>query len=202
MNYTQSMLLNDIKKGSKKKFIPSLEYELIAGLALQQYVKNDQVDFVLLFSIPLKNRIPGLINEYGLKRMHQLVKTILDEFCYSTFLPKSKKFAETNSSVCAIDLILIAQEDQFSLEDLIIFFELAKQGKYQGFKRMLTHSIIIEKLDQYRQERYEAYTRIKEEKETKQKSLGPLERISPEPTAIRHLFEVNTGKIIPLKKIS
>lgn len=190
-----------IKKG-RKRFVRSLEYEVIANLALQQYVKEEKADFELLLSIPLKERIPGLVTEYGLKRMHKLVKLILQEFCYSVALPKSKKLTETKTSVCACDLILAAEEDQLSLEDLIVFFELAKAGKYGKFKGLLTHYSIMQKLEEFRQQRFDAYVRIKAQKEAEQKSLGPAERISPEPTAIKHLFDNSDGRILPLKKIS
>jgi hypothetical protein len=192
----------ELGKKSKKRFVRSLEYEVIANLALQQYVNKGKADFRLLLSIPLKERIPGLISEYGLKRMHKLVKLILQEFCYSIALPKSKKLTETRTSACACDLILVAEEDQLSLEDLIVFFELAKAGKYGKFKGILTHFGIMQKLEQFRQERYETYIQLKEQIQESQKSEGPAEKISPEPTAIKNLFDRPDGNILPLKKIS
>ena len=87
-----------------------------------------------------------------------------------------------------------------SMEDLIVFFELAKSGKYGRFKSVLTHYSIMEKIEQFRQERYTSYVRIKEQKEAEVRLLGPTERISPQPTLIKQLFE--EGKVIPFKKIS
>lgn len=200
MNYNNNIISLDKERRSRKRFTRSLEYELIASLALQQYSTEDVANFESLLSIPLSERIPGLINEYGLKRMHRLVKTILNEFCYSVNLPKSKKLTETKTSVVACDLILVAEEDQLSMEDLIVFFELTKNGKYGKFKGLLTHYGIIEKLEQYRQERYATYIRTTEKKEAEVRLLGPTERISPEPTPIKKLFE--DGKVIPFKKIS
>jgi len=200
MNYNNNIISLDKARRSRKRFTRSLEYELIASLALQQYSTEDTANFESLLSIPLSERIPGLINEYGLKRMHRLVKTILNEFCYSVNLPKSKKLTETKTSVVACDLILVAEEDQLSMEDLIVFFELTKNGKYGKFKGLLTHYGIMEKLEQYRQERYTTYIRIKKQKEAEVRLLGPTERISPEPTPIKKLFE--DGKVIPFKKIS
>jgi hypothetical protein len=191
-----------LAKKSKKRFVRSLEYEVIANLASHQYVNKDKADFKLLLSIPLKERIPGLISEYGLKRMHKLIKLILQEFCYSIALPKSKKLTETKTSGCACDLILAADEDQLSLEDLIVFFELAKTGKYGKFKGMLTHYGIMQKLEQFRQERYETYVQLKEQIQTEQKSAGPVEKISPEPTSIKNLFDRPEGSLFPMKKIS
>jgi len=201
MNYNNNNIISlDEARKSRKRFTRSLEYELIASLTFQQYAKDDQANFEALLSIPLTERIPGLTNEYGLKRMHRLVKTILNEFCIAIALPKSKKLTETKTSVVACDLILAAEEDQLSMEDLIVFFELAKNGKYGKFRSLLTHYSIMKKLEQYRQQRYEAYIKIKDQRQTEVRLLGPSERISPQPTPIKQLFE--DGKIVPFKKIS
>jgi hypothetical protein len=200
MNYSNNIISLDEAKKSKKRFTRSLEYELIASLALQQYSTADGANFETLLSIPLSERIPGLINEYGLKRMHKLIKTVLNEFCYSIALPKSKKLTETKTAVVSCDLLLVAEEDQLSMEDLIVFFELARNGQYGKFKSLLTHYSIMEKLEQFREKRYATYVRIKEQKEAEVRLLGPTERISPEPTPIKQLFE--EGKVIPFKKIS
>jgi len=200
MKHDNNIISLDEARKSRKRFTRSLEYELIANLALQQYSTADGANFEALLSIPLSERIPALISEYGLKRMHRLIKTILNEFCYSIALAKSKKLTDTKTSVTACDLILVADEDQLSMEDLIVFFELAKNGKYGKFKTVLTHYSIMEKLEQFRQDRYETYVRIKEQKEAEVRLLGPTERISPQPTLIKQLFE--DGKLVPFKKIS
>jgi hypothetical protein len=189
------------KTGTSKRYIRSLEYEVLANLTLQHFQKDGEADFEQLLSIPRTNRVPGLSEEYGKKRMHKLITLILKEFCYAIPLPKSKKLTETKINVCACDLMLAAYEDYLALEDLIVFFERAKQGKYGSFKKMLTHYSIMEKLEQYRQERHAAYVKIKENQEAEQKALGPVERTSPEPTSIKQLFD-QTGNGIPLKKIS
>ncbi|MGZ3846479.1 MAG: hypothetical protein ACXVBH_10515, partial [Flavisolibacter sp.] len=146
MNDNNNVISLKEAKKSRKRFTRSLEYELIAGLAVKQFSTANGANFEALLSIPLAERIPALVNEYGLKRMHRLVKTILNEFCHSVALPKSKKLTATKISVVACDLILVADEDQFSMEDLIVFFELAKNCKYGKFKSFLTHYSIMEKL--------------------------------------------------------
>ena len=200
MKHDNNIISLDEARKSRKRFTRSLEYELIANLAVQQYATADGPNYEALLSIPLSERIPALINEYGLKRMHRLIKTILNEFCYTVALPKSKKLTEIKTSVTACDLLLVADEDQLSMEDLIVFFELTKNGKYGKFKTVLTHYSIMEKLEQFRQQRYETYIRIKEQKEAEVRLLGPTERISPQPTLIKQLFE--DAKLIPFKKIS
>ncbi|MGZ3922864.1 MAG: hypothetical protein ACXVBJ_03800 [Flavisolibacter sp.] len=198
MNDNNNVISLEEAKKSRKRFTRSLEYELIAGLAVKQFSTANGANFEALLSIPLAERIPALVNEYGLKRIHRLVKTILNEFCHSVALSKSKKLTDTKISVVACDLILVADEDQFSMEDLIVFFEMAKNGAYGKFKTLLTHYSVMGKLEQFRQERYENYIRIKEKKEAEVRLLGPAERISPEPTPIKQLFE--EGKVIPFKQ--
>src|SRR5438067_2415506 len=126
MNYKNNSISLDKVPGAKtrRRFVRSLEYEMLANLTLQNFQKEDgSVDFEKILSIPGNNRVPGLIAGYGMRRMHQLITLILKEFCYTIALPKSKKLTETKTSVCACDLILTAHEDYLSLEDLILFFE-------------------------------------------------------------------------------
>lgn len=184
-------------KKSGKRFVRSLEYDRLACLTLQNFGADGEPDYTALLSIPLSNRIPALIREYGLKRMHQMIRLLVKEFCYSISLSKVKKMTETRMAVCACDLMLAANEDQLSLEDLIVFFERAKAGKQGNFKKDLTHYTIMEQLEEFRQKRHEVLLRIRRKQEEEHKSLGTPERTCSEPTAIFNLFEPD-----PLKKIS
>ncbi len=168
----------ELKSAPGKRYVRSLEYEFISNLAMKQYIgENDVIAFDGLLSVSLKERIPGLIAEYGLKRAHRLIKMVLQEFCYSIPLPKSAKLSDTKIAACACDLILAAYEDQLGLEDLIVFFELAKKGRWGKFKGMLTHFSIMQKLEQYRTERSAAYYRFKEAQEAELKRMNDLPRI-------------------------
>ncbi|HEV7330898.1 MAG TPA: DUF6633 family protein [Flavisolibacter sp.] len=167
----------ELKAATGKRYVRSLEYEVIANLAMKQFVQEKEINFEGLLSIPLTERIPGLINDYGLKRAHRLIKMVLQEFCYSIPLPKSAKLSDTKIAACACDLILAAYEDQLSLEDLIVFFERAKEGAYGKFKGTLTHFSIMQKLEQYRMERSATYHQLKEEQEAQLKKMNEIPRI-------------------------
>jgi len=187
----------EIKKAPRKRFVRSLEYEVIANLATKQYLQGDAILFDKLLSIPLAERIPGLINDYGLQRAHRLIKMILQEFCHGIALPKSAKLTDTKIAACACDLILSAYEDQLSLEDLIVFFERAKEGKYGKFKGMVTHFSIMQKLEQYRLGRSEAYYKLKDEQEAQLKKMNELPRIGE----VRSIGEIMNGaEIIEMTK--
>lgn len=211
MNYTlkalslEKELGKDLPKATQKtknQFVHSLEYELIAGLALQQYITDGNVDFHRLLSIPLTERIPGFMREYGLKRIHQLIKLLVKEFYSVVSLNKTKKLTETKLSVCACEIMLAAIEDQLSIEDLVIFFELARNGKYGSYKGLQVHMIVQHKLEDYRQERFEAYVSLKQQMHKEHKNLGPVERGYGEPIALQQLINELDWSLFPLKKIS
>lgn len=187
----------EIKQAPRKRFVRSLEYEMIANLAMKQYLKEDTVLFEKLLSMPLAERLPGLINEYGLQRAHRLVKLVLQEFCYSIPLPKSAKLSDTKIAACACDLILAAYEDQLAMEDIIIFFEQAKAGKYGKFKGMVTHFSIMQKLGQYRQQRWEIYCKLKEAQEEQYKKMNEMPRIGE----VRSIGEIlQQAEVISMNK--
>ena len=187
---------------AKKQFVHSLEYELIAGLALQQYIKDGEADFHLLLSIPSKERIPGFIREYGLKRIHHLIKLLVKEFFTTAPLHKIKMPSETKLAVCACEIMLVAMEDQLSIEDLIIFLELAQKGKYGSFKGLQPHLIVNQKLADYRQERFEAFMSLKDQIHQENKHKGPTERGIGQPVPLSQLIDEQEWSLMPLKKIS
>lgn len=176
-----------------KRYERSLEYEVLAQLTLQNFLDNDSINYQKLLSIPLENRIPALIEEFGIKRMHSLITVMIKEFCHAIKLPTSRKLNETGSRACACDLMLTAEEDQLSLEDLVLFFERAKEGKYGAFKHVLTHFSIMQKLELYRDERHRTYFAMKEKKEAELKMIGPALHTTKEPTQIGHLLQGNFG---------
>lgn len=181
----------------RKRFVRSLEYEIIANLAKNQYTSGDEVLFERLLSIPLPERIPGLINDYGLQRAHRLMKMVLQEFCYSIPLPKSAKLSDTKIAACACDIILAAYEDQLSLEDIVLFLERAKEGKYGKFKGMVTHFSVMQKLEQYRADRSTAYQALKAEQEAELKKMNDMPRIG-EVRSIGELLQ--GGEVINMER--
>ena len=185
----------ELKAATGKRYVRSLEYEVIANLAMKQFVQEKEINFEGLLSIPLTERIPGLINDYGLKRAHRLIKLVLQEFCYSIPLPKSAKLSDTKIAACACDLILAAYEDQLSLEDLIVFFERAKEGAWGKFRGTLTHFSIMQKLEQYRMERSATYHKLREEQEAQLKKMSVIPRIG-ETKSIGEILQ--QAEVIPM----
>jgi hypothetical protein len=178
-----------VKKKPVKRVTKSLEYEMITHLALQQFQVDNEIGFERLLAIPVKDRIPGLINEYGRKRIHHMLYMMVKEFNYSLALPRAKKLTETKMSVAACEFLLLAEEDYLALEDIIVFLGRMKAGIYGPIKLMTSHYILTERFEKYRQARHEAYMRIKEAQEAELKKIGPSMRTAEEPTHINALLD-------------
>lgn len=180
-------------KAAQKRYprlnITALEYGMIANLVVQQYSAGDTVKFDALLSIPQTERIPGLIENYGNKTMHKLLLMIVREFMAKMVLPKAKKLTDTKQSVLACELMLTAYEDQLSLEDIILFLQRTKAGNYGPLRNFAHQSVLLNKLEMYRQARHEAYLKINKAKEAEYKMLGSTERTANEPTQLGDLFQ-------------
>ena len=180
-------------KTPRKRFSPlninTLEYGIIANLVVQNYQQEGNVKFDTLLSIPLSERIPGLVESYGKKTVHRLLVMILQEFNNKLALPKAKKLTATRISVTACELMLTAYEDQLSLEDVILFLQRTKAGLYGPIKNLVLASVLFDKFEMYRQARHDVYLKFKEARDAERKALGATPRSSSEPTAIGDLLQ-------------
>lgn len=174
-------------KRQPRHYVNTLEYDLITSLVMQQYACNGEVRFDLLLAMPQEDRIPALMQDFGVKRMHHLLLTMIKAFCYTLRLPKIKKLSDTKMSGVACDMMVAAQEDGLSLEDVILFFEQAKAGKYGPIKSLAYHYQMMQLFEQYRKER-RAATMQKTNGEPALKAIRNEERIAPEPTQIGDLL--------------
>ncbi|HZH96947.1 MAG TPA: hypothetical protein VEY06_13735 [Flavisolibacter sp.] len=177
------------KRASSRVYTSTVEYGMIANLVLNQYQKGANVQFESLLSIPWDDRIPGLVKKYGKRTMYQLLMMVLKEFVAALPLPVYKKPTETNLSYAACDIMLSAEEDFLSLEDVILFLQRVKAGVYGKIKTLVTTHALLQMLEQYRQERHTAYQNLKIAREESMKNLGPVVRIAKEPTAINELLQ-------------
>jgi hypothetical protein len=178
-----------VRRNSSRLYTSTVEYTMIANLVTQQYQQDKAVRFDALLSIPVEDRIPGLIERYGNKTMYRLLVMILKEFFASLPLPRYKKPTETKTSVTACQLMLTSYEDHLALEDVILFLQRVKAGVYGTIKNLSDPMIMFTLLEIYRKARHEAYAKIKAEKEAALKALGPLARIAPEPTSVNELMK-------------
>lgn len=186
--------LKPAPQAARKRFSPlnlnTLEYGLIANLVLQNYQHQNDVNFTALLTIPQSDRIPGMIASYGKKTVHRMLVMMLNEFNKKLLLPKAKKLTDTKLSMAACELMLTAEEDQLSLEDVILFLQRAKAGLYGPIKSLVLPSILFAKFDMYRQARHAAFIKLKDARDAEFKAMGAVPRsTSGEPTAIGDILQ-------------
>lgn len=126
--------------------------------------------------LKVKERIPDLVDAVGIEVLSALVMAEITRFMnsYTVVRPmNAMQIAE-----CAMSLINSSKEDRLSLNDLVIFFDGAKQGKYGKVLDHIDQHVIFEMLEVYRQERHMAMLRHREEQEAKYKPGYDFDRSS------------------------
>ena len=120
--------------------------------------------------LKVKDRLPELAKTVGMANMGKILMAEITKFvqCYTVVRPMSAdQIAE-----CAFALISTSEEDYLSLQDLVLFFDGAKQGKYGRILDHIDQHVIFEMLEVYREERHRQYMNIKDEKDTQFKAMG------------------------------
>lgn len=91
---------------------------------------------------------------------------------------------------CAWELIMTSEEDQLAIEDYVIFFKGALQGKYGKILDRLDQQTVFNLLEEYREQRWQALKKFREDESAAHKSLGPTERTTPRDELTEHLSNV------------
>lgn len=140
------------------------------------------MQFDKVLSISLHGRVPNLTHVYGLEKIHLVITALLRSFNDSLNL--IRPMSDSQIVEVAYELVMTTEEDQLSIEDLVLFFKGAKEGKYGKILDRLDQQTVFAMLEEYRQERHRQFLRIKEEKHLEHKSQGPSERTNnPDPLA-------------------
>lgn len=144
---------------------------------LKLYQEGGIIRYDKVLSIPLADRLPSLVNQYGEKKIHGIITVMLTEFCHSFNVVRPMTSEQIIQ--CAYEIIISSEEDYLSIEDVAIFFQGAKQGKYgKPVFDHLDQQVIFVMFEAYREIRHQEYMRIKEEKEVVLKSSGTLTRLN------------------------
>jgi hypothetical protein len=172
--------------------VPGSTKSLIAGIlksdqnkiyaVVRDYVRGGSVQFDKILSISLHGRVPNLTHVYGFEPIHKLLGAMLTSFNESLNLIRPMTAEQIFE--CSHEMVMTSEEDQLAIEDYVLFFKGAKEGRYGRILDRLDQQTIFAMLEEYRQERHRQFIRIKEEKHLAQKSQGPSERTNnPDPLA-------------------
>lgn len=173
-----------ITKAEKEK-VPVSTRNLLNSLAKQsemgvqtnamQYMGSDgAVDFIKLQGISLYGRIPNLTHVYGIQKIHMILAALLTRFGNELNLIRPMTAEQIES--CSFEMLLTSQEDQLAIEDYVLFFKGALQGKYGRILDRLDQQTVFTLLEEYREQRWQALQAYKMDLHEQQKALGPSER--------------------------
>lgn len=176
VNKSTRHLLNSILKSDKKAILANLD----------SFKEKGVIKFKDLLSIPVKDRLPGLVEEYGKEKIHGLLIVLLTDFVNSFNL--IRPMTADQIVTCAFDLIDTSYEDYLSIEDFTLFFQGAKSAKYGKILDRMDEQTVFELFENYRQQRHEIYLREKEEKESQYKSYGSSFRTSEDTKDLKTLL--------------
>lgn len=143
-------------------------------MEIAPYLTRGGVNFEKSLAIPLSSRIPNLTHVYGLEMMHKILAALLTAFQNDLNLIRPMTAEQIES--CSLDLVMTTEEDLLSIEDYVLFFKGAKEGKYGKILDRMDHQTVFALLEEYRQQRHLEYLKIKESKHLELKALGPAER--------------------------
>ena len=126
--------------------------------------------------LQVKERITDLEQTIGLKILSAIVMAEVTRFLnsYTVVRPMNA----TQIADCAMTLIATSEEDRLSLNDLVIFFEGAKQGKYGRVLDHIDQHVIFEMLEVYRQERHLVMIRHRQDEIMRHKEPYDTDRAS------------------------
>lgn len=153
---------------------------------LDRYKDKGIVSFKNILSIPIEDRLPGLVDKFGKEKIHGLLIILLTDFVNSFNL--IRPMTAEQIVLCAFEMIDSSYEDYLSIEDFSLFFQGAKSAKYGRVLDRMDQQTIFELFENYRQQRHEKYISIKEEKEFQYKSYGSGIRTSEDTKDLKTLM--------------
>lgn len=143
---------------------------------IKHYTEYNRPKFDELLKV--KERLPDIVKAAGASKIGELLMAEITKFvqAYTVVRPMNNdQIAE-----CAFALISTSDEDRLSLQDIIVFFDGAKQGKYGRVLDHIDQHVIFEMLEMYREERHRQFKNIEYEKSIHFKGMGDTNRTSDE----------------------
>lgn len=138
--------------------------------------KGNAMPMRVIENIPVKDRLPGLVQTYGVDK----VSAILAKAIQKTLSNFNLRVCMNADQVLELSLQLIdsANEDQLAFEDIMLFLDGMVKYKYGKVYDRMDMPTFFEMLEQYRNERHQEYMRFKDEQNSQYKAFGDSNRMS------------------------
>lgn len=167
------------------------------SLILRNYKTTSGLEnFPALLSIPSTERIPEL-SKKDLTQTSALITVGLTMAFENMNLKRPmNEFQILDLAEVIIDT---SNEDNLSIEDLMLFLQNLTRGKYEGMYESMDIPKFMEKFEIYRQARYEAIKLYRENEHLVHRSLGPSERTTQPDELAEHMGNI-MGRMSELKE--
>ena len=129
---------------------------------MNNYKINGQVSLKKVLEIPEDGRIPTLIKNFGIEKVHAVIVARLTLFVNNYNVVRPMNATQIVTTAAAI--IDSAHEDHLAVEDLLLFFDGAMKNYYGRILDHIDQHVIFEMFEKYRQQRHEAFIEIIDEK--------------------------------------
>jgi hypothetical protein len=138
--------------------------------------KGNAMPMRVIENIPVKDRLPGLVQTYGVDK----VSAILAKAIQKTLSNFNLRVCMNADQVLELSLQLIdsANEDQLAFEDIMLFLDGMVKYNYGKVYDRMDMPTFFEMLEQYRNERHQEYMRFKDEQNSQYKAFGDSNRMS------------------------
>ena len=150
---------------------------------LKQYKdKSGVVNFPAVLSIPTSERLPALYEKDFMKATALVVGALTMAFEKLRFKNMDGRLIND----IAEEILNSADEDNLSLEDLVLFLQNLTRGKYGTFESM-SLSKFMSHFDKYRDDRHYALIEYRENEHLAYKGIGDATRSAREDPLEGHL---------------
>lgn len=144
--------------------------KLAVNLEVKKYKnENGSVNFLTVRNIPVARRITALAK-------HDLGETIKAIVVALTLAIETMNLSRSMQAFQIVDLAEViveeASTDNLSIEDVLLFLQRLTRGEYPGLYEGIDQAKILERFSLYRDERWDAFLKIRNEQEDEFKRLG------------------------------
>jgi hypothetical protein len=148
--------------------------------------KGEPLPMMVIQQIPVKDRLPGLVNTYGMDKVSAILAKAINR-ALSNFNLRVGMNADQVMEL-SLQLIDSANEDQLAFEDIMLFLDGMIKAKYGKVYDRMDIPTFFEMLENYRDERHRQYVRFKDEQNAQFKSSGDQNRSSDDVTSEKDQF--------------
>lgn len=165
------------------------------ALILKQYKLPDgAINFPAVLGVPISERLPALYKTDFLYTTGLVVAALTLAFERMSF---KKKMTGVIINNIAEEILFSADEDNLSMEDLLLFLQNMVRGKYGNIEE-LSISRFMNLFDKYRDLRHSELLLFRENQHLQFKGMGTAERVAKSDPMSEHLSNIS-GRISEMK---